>query len=203
MPDPLGLADLFGRRHLRIGVTGLARAGKTAFLTSVAANLLAQGSGIPALPTLGARAPGRALRVSVAPAGADDVPRFDYPAHLAALAADPPRWPERTGAVSLLSLDLAIAREGLGSVLPDRSVRLDLLDYPGEWLLDLPLLGLDFGRWSAATLRRLESGVAAPFSRDFRSFVGGLPAQAPADETLAATGHRLFRDLLGRLRDEA
>jgi predicted YcjX-like family ATPase len=29
-------------RRLRIGVTGLARAGKTAFLTSVAANLLAQ-----------------------------------------------------------------------------------------------------------------------------------------------------------------
>ena len=33
--------DWLGGRTLRIGVTGLARAGKTAFLTSVAANLLA------------------------------------------------------------------------------------------------------------------------------------------------------------------
>jgi predicted YcjX-like family ATPase len=143
------------------------------------------------------------MRVSVAPAGADGVARFDYPAHLAALAADPPRWPERTGAVSLLALDLDIARDGLGAVLPDRGLRLEFLDYPGEWLLDLPLLGQDFASWSAAILRRLDTGAAAPLSREFRAFVGGLGASAPADETLAATGHRLYRELLRRLRDEA
>jgi predicted YcjX-like family ATPase len=199
----LGLAELFGRRRLRIGVTGLARSGKTAFLTSAAANLLAQGSGIPALPAVAARLAGRAMRVSVAPSGADDVPRFDYQAHLAALAADPPRWPERTGAVSLLALDLDIAREGLGAVLPERGLRLELLDYPGEWLLDLPLLGQDFTRWSEATLRRLETAEALPFARDFLAFAGGLPAAAPADETLAATGHALYRTALLRLRNEA
>ena len=37
------------RRTVRVGVTGLARAGKTAFLTSVAANLLALGAGRPVL----------------------------------------------------------------------------------------------------------------------------------------------------------
>lgn len=203
MSGTFGLGDLFGRRHVRIGVTGLARAGKTAFLTSVAANLLAHGSGIPALPSLATRAARRPTRVSVAPSGADGVPRFDYPSHLAALAADPPRWPERTGAVSLLALDLDIGRDGFGVVLPDRALRLEFLDYPGEWLLDLPLLGQTFAEWSAATLRRIETGAAEPLSRAFRAFAGGLAAQAPADETLAATGHRLYRTLLARLRDEA
>ena len=33
-------------RTVRVGVTGLARAGKTAFLTSLAANLLAHGAGL-------------------------------------------------------------------------------------------------------------------------------------------------------------
>ena len=40
------------RRTVRIGVTGLARAGKTALLTSVAANLLAAGGGAAAAPAL-------------------------------------------------------------------------------------------------------------------------------------------------------
>ena len=203
MSGSLGLTELFGRRRLRIGVTGLARAGKTAFLTSAAANLLAQGSGIPALPAVALRLGGRAMRVAVAPSGAEEVPRFDYQAHLAALAADPPRWPERTGAVSLLALDLDIAREGLASVLPQRGLRLEFLDYPGEWLLDLPLLGQDFAEWSRATLRRLETPEAAPLSRDFLAFVRGLAASAPAEETLAATGHKLYRAALVRLRDEA
>ena len=42
------------RRTMRVGVTGLARAGKTALLTSIAANLLAAGAGLPALPALAA-----------------------------------------------------------------------------------------------------------------------------------------------------
>ncbi len=190
---------LFGRQTVRIGVTGLARAGKTAFLTSAAANLLAAGAGLPALPAVTQRLAGRSLRVAVAPSGAASLPRFDYPAHLSALAADPPRWPERTGAVSLLALDLEIGRGGLASALPPRELRLELLDYPGEWLLDLPLLSQDFPSWSQAALQRLQGQPAA---REFLGFAGGLPASAPADETLARTGHALYRALLVRLRDE-
>jgi predicted YcjX-like family ATPase len=189
-------------RRLRVGVTGLARAGKTAFLTSVAANLLAQADGNDVLPALGARLAGRGLRVSVTPSGAASVPRFDYAAHLAALAADPPCWPARTDAVSILALDVAIGWTGLLAALPPRRLVLEFLDYPGEWLLDLPLLAQDFSQWSAQTLRRLETPEACAVARDFLAFQHGLPAGAPADETLAATGHRLYRTALGRLRDE-
>ncbi len=203
MTSTLGqLAELPATRRLRIGVTGLARAGKTAFLTSVAANLLAQGRGEDVLPALGARLAGRSLAVSVAPAGAAAVPRFDYPAHLAALAADPPRWPARTDAVSILALDVRIGWTGLLGALPPRRLVLEFLDYPGEWLLDLPLLGQDFPTWSSQTLRRLERPEAAAAARDFLAFQRGLPARAPADEALAATGHALYRTALARLRDE-
>lgn len=186
------------RRSVRIGVTGLAKAGKTALLTSLAGNLLAAGAGLPALPALSARLAGRSLRVTLAPAGADALPRFDYPAHLAQLAADPPAWPARTNAVSLLALDLEIGRAGYAFALPPKRLRLEVLDYPGEWLLDLPLLGRDFAAWSQATLRRLEKRAEAA---DFLSFLHGLPAAAPRDETLAATGHRLYREALRHLRE--
>lgn len=202
MGDTLGIPFLPGRRTVRIGVTGLARAGKTAFLTSVAANLLALGGGVSALPALASRLAGRSLRVAVAPSGADGLPRFDYRTHLASLAADPPRWPERTGAVAFLALDLEIARQGLAASLPPRRLRLELLDYPGEWLIDLPMLAEDFARWSEATLRRLERPELAPMAGEFLRFARGLPAGAAVDETLAGSGHRLYRALLRRLRDE-
>src|SRR3954454_24610830 len=86
------------RSTVRIGITGLARAGKTALLTSLAANLLALSAGRPALPAISDRLRGRRLAVSVAPAAASDIPRFEVGSHTAALAADPPRWPARTSA---------------------------------------------------------------------------------------------------------
>ena len=181
-------------------MTGLARAGKTAFLTSVAANLLAMGAGQPTLPALAVRLGGRRPSVALAKTGASAVPRFDYGAHLDALAAEPAAWPARTGAVSLLALDLSIPRAGLAGRLPPRSLRLEFLDYPGEWLLDLPLLRMSFSDWSESVLRRLQDQTLA---QEFLAFATALPAGAQRDEALAATGHRLYRSLLHRLRDEA
>ncbi len=181
---------------VRIGITGLARAGKTAFLTAVAANLLALGGGRPVLPALATRLGGRGLRVRIADAGAAGLARFDVAAHLASLAADPPRWPDRTAATSLLALDLELERHGLAGMLPPRRLRLEFLDYPGEWLLDLPLLAQPFAAWSARALRRLEAPELAAAAAGFLGFLRALPAGAPADEALAAAGHRLYRDLL-------
>ncbi len=191
------------RSTIRIGITGLARAGKTALLTSLAANMLALSAGRPALPAVSDRLRGRKLKVSIAPAAASDIPRFDVASHLAALAADPPRWPERTMAVSMLALDVDVPREGLLAALGPQRRRLEFLDYPGEWLLDLPLLSQDFSRWSEATLRRLETLESTGITREFMAFVRGLPAGAAADEALMLAGHRLYTSLLRRLRDEA
>ena len=134
------------RGTTRVGITGLARAGKTALLTSLAANLLALSAGRLTLPALSDRLRGRRLSVAIAPAEASGIPRFEVEPHTAALAADPPRWPERTTAVSLLALDVDVPREGLLAAIAPQRRRLEFLDYPGEWLLDLPLLSQDFTR---------------------------------------------------------
>ena len=182
-------------------MTGLARAGKTAFLTSLAANLLALGAGRPVLTGFARRLKGRRVQVALAPSGASGLPRFDHPRHLAALTQDPPAWPERTSAASMLALDLVVGRERLGIGLPPQRLRLELLDYPGEWLLDLPLLRTGFADWSAAALRRLQTPAMAPYAGEFMAFNGALPAGAPADESLAATGHRLYRAALHRMQE--
>jgi len=196
-------ADMLQLRSTkRIGVTGLARAGKTALITSLAANLMAVSAGRSALPAVIDRLRGRRLSVSISLAGASDIPRFEVKPHTDALAADPPCWPARTTAISLLALDVDVPREGFLAALGPQRRRLEVLDYPGEWLLDLSLIGQDFATWSEAALRRLETLERADIPRAFLSFVRGLPAGAEADEALSSSGHRLYAETLRRMRDE-
>jgi predicted YcjX-like family ATPase len=78
---------------------------------------------------------------------------------------------------------------------------LEFLDYPGEWLIDLPLLGLSYAAWSRGVMQRLGLAEVAPLTAPFLGFVNALPARASADEPLARAGARLYRDMLGKLRD--
>ena len=41
-----------------------------------------------------------------------------------------------------------------------RELTLDIVDYPGEWLLDLPLLDKSYEQWSAETIRLSQSDRA-------------------------------------------
>ena len=149
------------------------------------------------MPELSGHLAGRSLRVKLAPAGADAMPRFDATAKAASLATDPPQWPHPTDTVSLLAVDLDIGQAGMFGFLPAQGLRLEFLDYPGEWLLDLPLLAQNFTDWSESTLRRLE---AFPEARDVLGFVHGLPKGVAADEDLVASGHRLYVDCLRALQ---
>ncbi|GGC52258.1 hypothetical protein GCM10011504_33350 [Siccirubricoccus deserti] len=215
LPDPLGLirdaADgaerlgrvLIGQPRIRLAVTGLTRAGKTVFLTSLLANLLAAGRGHRTLPALESAAGGRLRAVRPVPAGIEGLPRFDVSAHLAALAADPPAWPARTEDLSTLALTLELDRAGmLGGLLGRRLLTLELLDYPGEWLLDLPMLGQGYAAWSAAALARLRRGAAAEAVGAFLAFAGALPQEAPAEDSLIRRGHGLYRAALLACRDQ-
>ena len=148
---------LTGREEvIRLGVTGLSGAGKTVFITSLVANLLDRGH----MPALRAEAEGRIRAVYLQPQPDDTLPRFDYEAHLAALSAPDPHWPESTRAISELRLSFRLAAGGivaglLGGSAGERVLHLDIVDYPGEWLLDLGLLGLSYEDWSRQTLERM------------------------------------------------
>ncbi len=63
---------------IRLGVTGLARSGKTVFIMSVVANLLDRGR----MAQLQAAAEGRITAAYLQPQPDDTVPRFDYEAQL-------------------------------------------------------------------------------------------------------------------------
>lgn len=171
---------------IRLGVTGLARSGKTVFITSLVANLLDRGR----MPGLSAAREGRIEAAFLQPQPDDMVPRFDYESHLGALTAPTPRWPESTRAISELRLSLRVRPAGLLSGLTGpRTVHLDIVDYPGEWLLDLALLDKSYDVWAGETLSRLEGRSCAA---DFLAGTRATDAQAPHDEVLAQDLARRF-----------
>ncbi len=176
------IAGLFVEPTLRIGVTGLSRAGKTVFITSLIANLLDRGR----MGQL--RAGGRIEAVYLQPQPDDTLPRFAYEDHLAAMTGDDPRWPQSTRAVSELRLSFRIGPHGvLGGLTGPRILHVDIVDYPGEWLLDLALLDKSYAQWSEETLARLaKRPEAADFLATARAEDGSLPLSEPRAATLAA-----------------
>ncbi len=154
------VSETFFEPVIRIGVTGLARAGKTVFITSLVANLLERGR----MPGLAAAAEGRITAAFLQPQPDDTVPRFDFEHHLNALTAPIPHWPESTRTISELRLSLRVRPTGLLAGLSGpRTVHVDIVDYPGEWLLDLALMDKSYADWSEATLylmKRREIGAS-------------------------------------------
>ena len=180
---------------VRLGVTGLARSGKTVFITSLVANLMDRGR----MPGLAAAQEGRILAAYLQPQPDDTVPRFDYEHHIAALTGPKPHWPDSTRAISELRLSLRVRPAGLlGSLQGPRTVHLDIVDYPGEWLLDLILLDKTYAEWSADVLAKMEPRDQA---RDFLDMVKTGDGAAPLDEPAAQALARVFTAYLGAARD--
>ncbi len=179
------VSGMFFEPVLRLGVTGLSRAGKTVFITGLVANLLQHGR----MPQLRAAAQGRIEAVYLQPQPDDTLPRFDYEGHLAALTGDNPRWPQSTRAVSELRLSFRVRPSGFFAGLAGpRTFHLDIVDYPGEWLLDLSLLDKTYAAWSEETLDRLaKRAQAADFLATARAEDGALRLDETRAQALAAS----------------
>ena len=139
----LDYGEHFFNPTVRLGVTGLSRAGKTVFITALVHGLTRGGR----FPVFEPFATGRIARARLEPQPDDAVPRFDYENHVRTLI-EHRRWPNSTVDISELRLVIDYQRQN-GA---DRTLTLDIVDYPGEWLLDLPLLNKSYEQWSAESL---------------------------------------------------
>ena len=178
---------------VRLGVTGLSRSGKTVFITALVHGLV-QGGRFPVLEPL---ATGRIARARLAPQPDDAVPRFDYEGNLRALIEER-RWPESTDRISELRLVVDYQSQRGAA----RTLTIDIVDYPGEWLLDLPLLGKSYQQWSAESLALAAHGPRAQVAAPWREYLAGLDPLAPQDEQAARRAAALFTAYLKACRDE-
>jgi hypothetical protein len=178
---------------VRLGVTGLSRAGKTVFITALVHGLTRGGR----FPVFEPFASGRIARARLEPQPDDAVPRFDYENHVRTLV-EARSWPSSTVDISELRLVIDYQRQN-GA---DRTLTLDIVDYPGEWLLDLPLLNKSYRQWSAESLALSRQEPRAQLAAPWHAHLKTLQADAREDEQAARTAARLFTDYLRACRDE-
>src|SRR3954447_16358302 len=178
---------------VRLGVTGLSRSGKTVFITALVHGL-SRGGRFPVFESL---ATGRIAGARLEPQPDDAVPRFAYEDHLRTLI-DARRWPNSTVDISELRLVIEYQRKN-GA---DRTLTLDIVDYPGEWLLDLPLLTKSYRQWSAESLALSRQQPRARLAEGWHAHLATLDAQAHEDEQATLAAARLFTGYLRACRDE-
>ncbi len=189
----LDYGDSFFHPTVRLGVTGLSRAGKTVFITALIHGLTRGGR----FPVFEAFATGRIARARLEPQPDDAVPRFDYENHVRTLIEER-RWPASTVDISELRLVMDYQRHN-GA---DRTLTLDIVDYPGEWLLDLPLLNKSYEQWSAESLALSRDGPRQKLAAPWHAHLASLNAEAREDEPAARMAAKLFTDYLRGCRDE-
>ena len=186
---------------VRLGVTGLARSGKTVFITSLVRNLMDGGR----LPFFAAAAEGRIVRAYLEPQPDDTIPRFEYESHLTALMAEETSWPQSTRRISQLRLTIeydpkSLVRRWLGSA----KLHVDIVDYPGEWLLDLALLDQSYGAWAAEALELAGADKRKAAAAAFFDFAATAQSMPDVEQT-AIAGAKIYTAYLkaDRAGDEA
>ncbi|MCC6776066.1 MAG: YcjX family protein [Hyphomicrobiales bacterium] len=201
-----GLRDLAGGSTVWLAVTGLSRSGKTVFITSLIHNLLSAAHNPNRMPLLNVVGEGRLLAANLDSAKAQRLPRFPYRSNIERMALQD--WPDRTADISEIGVEARFAPAGaIGKLMSEitgspASLTIRIVDYPGEWLLDLPLLTQSYAQWARSTMRLLRKGARAPLAGEFLAFQAANAADAAASEETAKRAHDLYCAFLVRARDE-
>ena len=154
------------KRYICLGITGLSQSGKSTFLTSLIDQLVHhKTSSIPGFSSILGK---RLMGVKLSPLRNKNVSNFPYEESIAGLRNNPPKWPNSTTDISGCVLELKV-QKAKTTLIPfskeNYSLFIEIIDYPGEWLLDLPLRDMDFARWCAQ--------CSAQFNRDPRRQILG------------------------------
>ena len=181
---------------LRLGVTGLARAGKTVFISAMVHNLIHGGR----LPLFKAYSSGRVFGARLAPQPDDAVPRFDYERHVSTLVEER-LWPDSTRRISELRLTLQYEPEAFVQRRLGRDkLHVDIVDYPGEWLLDLPLLSKDYAAWSQEAVEAARAPSRSDIAYSWLSQAAAADPGAAEDEDIARRLASAYTDYLRGMR---
>jgi len=171
--------DRLLNRRISLGVTGFSGSGKTTLITSLIHQLVHYPSALLAAfpPVLQDRLLGVELSTL------DDLPMFPYQQGIEALSRG--RWPEATRDESGCLLEIRF-RPAPGLLRRSKSganrLYLEIRDYPGEWLLDLPMLDMDFRTWCQQCHALFHSDMRQAADGEFIAKLHALDPLEPVSE---------------------
>ena len=184
-------------RQVKLAVTGLSRSGKTVFITSLIHQLLHGLEGVH-LPFFQMVSSGRLRGAKIMPQPDIHIPSFRYDRAIEQLCGDPPTWPQRTNGISEIRLAIRYLSNNLMKkhLSPINTLYVDIVDYPGEWLLDLPLLELTYEQWSEQIARLCETEPRLSLSKEWRTFLSNTDLTSEATEKILRKLSKLYTDFL-------
>ncbi|GAA6210984.1 YcjX family protein [Hyphomicrobiales bacterium 4NK60-0047b] len=188
---------------LKLGVTGLSRSGKTVFITSLIYHLLERKH----LPFFEPLRSGRIIDAYLEPHPDDLLPRFDYEGNLKTLTNGSPenptlKWPEGTRYISQLRLTIIYQSDHfISRHLGESKLHIDVIDYPGEWLLDLPLLEKDYQTWSREAFKFAKQPHAKAFAKKWLKKNEKINPRSDQGEATAKELAESFTDFLNQTRE--
>lgn len=143
--------DWFSRETHRFTITGLSRSGKSMLFTSLMTILKYRSEEqYQCLPLL------KRLPVELVDAmwlePLDDFPMFPIEEHIASLEKG--EWPAPTEDVYGFKMVVRLRQTSQFKkyVFPYTQIVFEFIDYPGEWITDLPMLGKTYAQWSDSSL---------------------------------------------------
>lgn len=188
-------------QHINLAVTGLSRSGKTAFITSLVNQLINEGNGSK-LSFFDPVHHGNFIAAKRVAQKNLSIPRFDYDRAITSLTSEPPSWPEPTHGIS--EMRIAIRYQPKKSLLKYAAnmatLTLDITDYPGEWLLDLPMLKQTYEQWSEQTHVLLTAAPRDEHAKAFLAKVASIDPFAVAEEEVLAELAKEYTALLHTFR---
>jgi len=198
--------DLLNRsldQHITLAVTGLSRSGKTAFITSLVNQLVNEGNNSQ-LGFFNVVHQGRFIAAKRVPQKHLHIGRFEYDRAMSAFSQAEPTWPEPTHGISEMRLAIRYQpKESLLRYATDTAtLYVDITDYPGEWLLDLPMLNQTFEQWSKQTAQLLVTQPRFKSAESFIKKVNEIDPFATLDEQMLADLSKEYTQLLLHFRHE-
>lgn len=190
-------------QHIHLAVTGLSRSGKTAFITSFVNQLLNEGDN----SQLGFFKPVQEKRFIAAKRVNQQhlhIPRFEYENAMSAFKLQDPVWPEPTKGISEIRIALKYQPDQslLKYASSNATLYIDITDYPGEWLLDLPMLNQTYEQWSIQMNELLLTEPRKSLAAPLLDKLSNLDVFQEADESLLAELSAEYTELLHQFRND-
>ena len=200
VPNTVPVNEFLNRtfdRQVKLAVTGLSRSGKSVFITSLVHQLI-HGLNSAQLPFFRIASHGRLRGAKLMPQPDMHIPAFRYDEAIEQLCGEPPTWPHPTTGISEIRLAIRYHsnRTLVKHISPVNTLYLDIIDYPGEWLLDLPLLEWTYEQWSEhiATLCSKEPRLS--LSKVWQEYIRQLDLNDTASDAVLRQASQLYTDFL-------
>ncbi|MCF2946878.1 YcjX family protein [Paraglaciecola aquimarina] len=184
-------------QHVSLAVTGLSGSGKTAFITSLV-NQLIEANEQAHLPFFSVLSESRLIGVKRDIQPDLTFNRFAYEDAMANLRLENALWPDSTRGISQVRLKIKFKRaKGLSQyITEDTTLTLDITDYPGEWLLDLPLLNMNYLQWNNQCAQELLDPKRRDLAAEFMLAASVIDYAEKADELVLKNVASLYKNYL-------